>query len=1253
MTTFVTNGTFTPPAGVTKVVVECWGGGGSGGTRTSNGQGGGGGGGAYVRSSLSVTPLTSYTVNVGAGSSSSAPGGDSWFGTASTVMAKGGNSSADNSATGATGGTAAASIGTFKYDGATGANGGSFIVSWGGGGGSSAGFAAAGAGGSLGTGGTAPSGGGNGGNGASSQGNGTNGSDPGGGGGGAIRSNSGTRTGGTGGGGKVVVTYYANGTCISGTNGFNSIPDNGCSASLSMVAPMSFSGLPNTLGTSPGNARLYTVELIVAHTYNQDLRISLTSPGGTTRNLVTNRFGSGDNFGNPGTCPNTVFTLRDGGTTLSNSNTNNVSGTYNPEQSLAGFTGNPNGTWTLTICDNAGGDVGNLVYAKLNFCTVPQITAPTSNSPLCAGNALTLGATITGTPTPTLSWAGTGTFAPNNTSANVSVTGPATGNYTLTATSTCGTTNATIPVTVNPLPTVTCPGNSSVCISAPAYALTGGSPAGGTYSGAGVSGGNFNPASAGTGPKVITYSYTNGNGCTNSCSFTITVNPLPTVTCPGNSSVCISAPAYALTGGSPAGGTYSGTGVSGGNFNPASAGTGPKVITYSYTNGNGCTNSCSFTITVNPLPVVTCPGNSSVCISAPAYALTGGSPAGGTYTGAGVSGGNFDPASAGAGAHTITYSYTDGNSCSASCTFTITVNPLPVVTCPGNSNVCISAPAYALTGGSPAGGTYSGAGVSGGNFDPATAGAGAHAITYSYTDGNSCSASCTFTITVNPLPVVTCPGNMTGIVTTDAAFALSGHGESPAGGSFSGTGVSGGNFSPATAGAGVHTITYSYTDGNGCGNSCTFSITVMPPCSGNQVVMSITTDNNAAQLGWEFVDGSNNSIASGSLTNAQNNSTVTQTVCLSFNPGPACYGFKLTDSFGDGITNGGWELRTTAGKVILRDSFSSGNMSPANPPATAGYGSAHSFCLPLGPANIETARCGVFNYALGNKIFCNKITGATQYEFEFTDPDAGFMRRVLKTTNYVQFWDMVVNPLTPGVKYFVRVRSDKDGPLANAYWGSGCEVGLGVAETVLCSALIPAPLYGHSCSEERTFNTNNSFIYATPVTGATEYQFRIYNVSEGYDQTFTRSTYILQLKWNNLVAPPLVDGYTYNVQINVKVNGLYSGFCASNCTIIINNNPQIGPRIVEQPAGTTTLWPNPASEGQVHLVIDGIHNDGRRIAVDITDIYGQQVFTREFDNSSDRFSTVLQLPDGTASGVYLVGVTVNGQRSVHRLSIVK
>lgn len=176
-----------------------------------------------------------------------------------------------------------------------------------------------------------------------------------------------------------------------------------------------------------------------------------------------------------------------------------------------------------------------------------------------------------------------------------------------------------------------------------------------------------------TGPHTYAVTVTTDYGCSNTAMTNVMVNPLPTVTCPSSSSVCLNTPAYALTGGSPPGGTYGGAGVNAGMFDPASAGTGMHTITYTASDGNGCSNSCTFTITVNPLPTVTCPTYSSVCPDAPAFALTGGSPPGGTYSGPGVSAGMFDPASAGAGMHTITYTASDGNACSNTCTFTITV----------------------------------------------------------------------------------------------------------------------------------------------------------------------------------------------------------------------------------------------------------------------------------------------------------------------------------------------------------------------------------------------------------------------------------------------------------------------------------------------------------------------------------------------------------------------------------------------------
>lgn len=60
-------------------------------------------------------------------------------------------------------------------------------------------------------------------------------------------------------------------------------------------------------------------------------------------------------------------------------------------------------------------------------------------------------------------------------------------------------------------------------------------------------------------------------------------------------------PAFALSGGSPAGGTYIGTGVSGGMFDPAVSGPGDFDIIYSYTDGTGCTGAAVSTIHVSDI----------------------------------------------------------------------------------------------------------------------------------------------------------------------------------------------------------------------------------------------------------------------------------------------------------------------------------------------------------------------------------------------------------------------------------------------------------------------------------------------------------------------------------------------------------------------------------------------------------------------------------------------------------------------------
>ncbi len=397
------------------------------------------------------------------------------------------------------------------------------------------------------------------------------------------------------------------------------------------------------------------------------------------------------------------------------------------------------------------------------------------------------------------------------------------GTYTLTVSDDFGCSDTdTKTITVNAKPNATFASIADMCIDAQPLTLTQGSPSGGTYSGTGVSNGVFNPATAGAGTHTLYYSVTNSNGCSDTANTNVTVHALPTVTLATFNPACINGGSMQLTGGSPSGGTYSGTGVSNGFFNPATAGLGTKTITYSYTDANGCSNTAQNTITVNAAPTVTLSSYSPLCSNSQPLTLSGGSPAGGSYSGTGVSNGQFNPSTAGTGSHTITYVYTNSNACSDTATSTITVNAAPIVTFSALSPVCANAPSFTLSGGSPAGGSYSGQGVLNGSFTPMV-GAGSYPITYTYTNSNNCSDTAVSIQTVNPLPTVNFSGLPTNMCANAPSVTLTG---SPIGGSFSGSGMTGSTFSPSTAGAGTHSITYSYTDNNNCSNSTSHSVTV-------------------------------------------------------------------------------------------------------------------------------------------------------------------------------------------------------------------------------------------------------------------------------------------------------------------------------------------------------------------------------------------------------------------------------------------
>ena len=190
---------------------------------------------------------------------------------------------------------------------------------------------------------------------------------------------------------------------------------------------------------------------------------------------------------------------------------------------------------------------------------------------------------------------------------------------------------------------------------------------------------------------------TDVNGCKNSASTTITVNPLPSVTMMQSFSVCAgNSVTIVMTGNANYSYKWS---SSKGDVMPATAS--PTVIGYNsgivkYTctitdNSTGCSTIQSTDVNYLPIPTVsislptlnTTTGN--YCVNASAMPINISPSTGGSIsvTGTGVSGSSpnyvWNPGVAGVGTYTLTYNYTDYNGCSNKATTTISNYGLPTV----------------------------------------------------------------------------------------------------------------------------------------------------------------------------------------------------------------------------------------------------------------------------------------------------------------------------------------------------------------------------------------------------------------------------------------------------------------------------------------------------------------------------------------------------------------------------------------------
>jgi len=451
---------------------------------------------------------------------------------------------------------------------------------------------------------------------------------------------------------------------------------------------------------------------------------------------------------------------------------------------------------------------------------------------------------------------------------------PGAGTYSPTSGVGAGCNNAAFKLNFETV-TVVAGTDRTVCVASAPQPLFG-SPAGGVWTGPGVSGSVaagfvFTPTPALLGVQTLTYTVTGVGPCGGVSTLRLTVTPSPTAafTTPTQTTFCLSptpSPPVALAA-TPAGGTFSGPGVTGSSFNPN---TGPGVYNIIYTvNAGGCLLQAVQTLTV----VRATAGSSfTICSAAAPRSLTG-SPAGGIWTGPGVSGSVgagfvFTPSPALTGAQPLSYTVSSA-ACSSTATLTATVLLTRTFTPPVFPAYCAATTTPVLL---PGGVAWSGRGVQGPTsqgftFTPSLAGAGTFPLSY-FVGSGPCDVNGTVLVSVSNPPVLSlppdtllCPGS-TQPVQLRAPLA---------GGSWSGPNVtSAGLFTPPADFTRSVGLTYTLTTG-GCVSTATQRVGAAPVpryaarwetelcAEARQVPLAVRFSdplNTAPGVRWDFGDGS-------------------------------------------------------------------------------------------------------------------------------------------------------------------------------------------------------------------------------------------------------------------------------------------------------------------------------------------------------------------------------------------------------------
>lgn len=265
--------------------------------------------------------------------------------------------------------------------------------------------------------------------------------------------------------------------------------------------------------------------------------------------------------------------------------------------------------------------------------------------------------------------------------------------------------------------------------------------------------------------------------------------------------------------------------------------------------------------------------------------------------------------------------------------------------------------------------------------------------------------------------------------------------------------------------------------------------------------------------------------------------------------------------------------------------------SPSTPSTQLSSGSCNS-----SPATYTTA------------LFADAVTGATQYEYQLINSSLSYTQTL--TRSNPNFYLAMFTGLTASTNYSAQVRA-----FANNSWGN-----FGTICTVLTPTIPTSKLTTASCGSSPASGT--TAIFCDAVTGASQYEYRIYSSALSYTQTLDRSN----ANFYTNMFTGMQTSSTYSVDVRVQIGTSWSVFGAI-CTI---NTPSSF-RLMNP------SYPNPFTKHTEFSIITDITE---HVNIKVYDKTGKVIDNL---NLSEKEFNNIKIGDEYPSGLYNVILSQNNE----------